>query len=397
MQQELNILILGNNGRESALAHSILTSRRCHRLYADYASTDPRLIPTVLDPSDFEGVANFCREQSIGMIVVGPPEPIVEGIHDYLAASPGLEDLKIVAPTAAAARLEGSKEFAKEFMAETGIPSPRFMPVDEDTVDEGLAYLESMSPPYIIKADGLSDGRGVVICADLAEAKDVLEDMIIEGVRGEAGRHVLIEQFVPGQECSVIIATDGYDYVMLPVAIDYKRLGDGDNGPNTPGMGAYSPVRFADDEFKSMVDKHIITPTLRGLRERGIDYQGFLYFGIISVEGEPVVLEYNVRLGDPEAQAILPRIDSDIVELLEAIVDRRIGEYEMKISERAAISVVLTDAETHTERTTVTAVADTLTEARHQVYDIIDTIIRKNNNSQQSKQLYYRTDIGSEL
>ncbi len=376
------------------MASAVLNSRRCRNLYADYVSSDNRLTTIAVDPMDFEAVARLCREKEIDLLVIGPPEPIAAGLRDYLSEIPELSGVRIVAPTAEAARLEASKEFAKEFMAENGIPSPRFMPVDEETLSEGLAYLESMTPPYVIKADGLSDGRGVVITSDLAEAKDILEDMVVEGTKGEAGRHVLIEEYVDGQECSIIIATDGKDYVTLPIARDYKRLLDGDMGPNTPGMGAYSPVRFADEEFMAKVDKHIILPTLRALRDNEIDYQGFLYFGLIAVDKEPVMLEYNARLGDPEAQAILPRVDSDIVDLLEAIAESSIGDYTLKVSDKAALAVVLTNEEGEPRRTTVTAVADTVEEAREQAYGIIDGIIRSNNREPNPKKLYFRTDIG---
>lgn len=389
-------MILGSSGREAALASAVLGSRRCRHLYADHVASDDRLTTIAVDPMDFEAVANISREREIDMIVIGPPEPIAAGLRDYLTEMPELAAVKIVAPMAEAARLEASKEFAKEFMAENGIPSPRFMPVDEETLSEGLAYLESMTPPYVIKADGLSDGRGVVITSDLAEAKDILEDMVIDGIKGEAGRHVLIEEYVEGKECSIIIATDGKDYVTLPIARDYKRLMDGDLGPNTPGMGAYSPVRFADEEFMAKVDKHIILPTLRALRENGIDYQGFLYFGLIAVEGEPVMLEYNARLGDPEAQAILPRVDSDIVDMLEAIAESRIGEYTLNVSDKAALSVVLTNEDGEPRRTTVTAVADTVEEAREQAYGIIASIVKSNDSEPNPKKLYFRTDIGSQ-
>ncbi|MDE5773330.1 MAG: phosphoribosylamine--glycine ligase [Muribaculaceae bacterium] len=394
MQHELNILILGNNGRESALAEAILRSTRCRHLYADYHALDNRLTHIELDPMDFATVADFCRRNDIDMVVVGPPEPITAGIRDFLSGTPELSQLKIIAPTASVARLEGSKEFAKEFMSENGIPSPRFMPVDEDTLDEGLSYLESMTPPYVIKADGLYDGRGVVICDELAEAKDILEDMVLDGSLGEAGRKVLIEEYIDGPECSVIIALDGSDYVLLPIARDYKRLNDGDTGPNTPGMGAYSPVALADEEFIAKVEKHIILPTIRALKESETDYQGFLYFGLIAVEGEPVMLEYNVRLGDPEAQAILPRITSDIVDMLESIADRSLADYRIEISDQSAVAVILTDPETPTERTTVTAIADTLAEARAQVYAVIESICKRNELSDAPQQIYFRTDIG---
>lgn len=342
MQQEIDILILGKGGRESALARTIMQSPRCRHLYADIPFSGDNLTPVSLDVSDFPAIASFCNEHSIDLVVVGGAEPIVAGIRDFLSVQPGLEQLRVIAPTAEAARLEGSKEFAKEFMTENCIPSPRFMPVDEDTLDEGLSFLDSMRPPYVIKADGLANGIGVAIIENLAEAKDMLENMVLDGSRGEAGRRVLIEEFISGHECSVIVATDGEDYCLLPVAHDYKRLHDNDTGPNTPGMGAYAPDPMATPDFIAKVEKRIILPTLRALREQQIDYQGFLYFGIVNLDGEPVLLEYNVRLGDPEAQAILPLITSDFVELLEGITDRTVGLKRITTSGQCAVAVEVT-------------------------------------------------------
>ncbi len=339
MQQEVKILILGKGGRESALAGALLRSSRCSVLYADVPlCSHPKLKQTRLDPMDFESVGDFCRANAIDLLLVGPPEPIVAGIRDALSARDDLEALRIVAPTAEAARLEGSKEYAKEFMAEYGIPSPRFMPVDEDTLGEGLAFLDSICPPYVIKADGLADGRGVVILHDLGEAKNVLEDMV---TGNNIGRNALIEEYVCGDECTVVIATDGEDYCLLPPARDYKRLLDGDNGPNTPGMGGYSPVAFADGDFMGKVEKRIISPTLSALRQRGIDYQGFLYFGLMNIDGEPILLEYNARLGDPETQVIMPLIKSDFVDVLEGIVDRTAGIKRIETTDLYSVAVVL--------------------------------------------------------
>lgn len=388
MQQELDIMVLGNGGREAAIADSLRRSPRCRHLYT----------PIELDPMDFEAVADFCRQHNVQLIVVGPPAPIAAGIRDFLDEAPGLENLKVIAPTAEAARLEASKEFAKEFMAEHGIPSPRFMPVDEETLHEGLAFLDSLRPPYVIKADGLAGGRGVAVLDDLAEAKDILEDMVVDGLKGEAGRKVLIEEYVHGRECTVIVATDGEDFLMLPVARDYKRLLDGDNGPNTPGMGAYSPVDFADSDFLAKVEKHIISPTLRALREQEIDYQGFLYFGIIDLDGEPILLEYNARLGDPEAQAILPRITSDFVDILEGIADRTIGIKRISVADDAVDAIVLTDSVEKRPIATVTGTAPTIEEAARLAYTAAEEAAEGSaKDAADNHEIYYRKDIGRDL
>lgn len=389
MQQQLDILILGHGGREKALARILRRSKRCVRLYADLVSPEEGVTAVSLDPLDFEGVAAFCRDNGIDLVVVGPEAPVVAGIRDYLDDAPGLENLKVIAPLAAAARLEGSKEYAKEFMAESGIPSPRFMPVDEDTLQEGLSFLDSLPAPYVIKADGLAGGRGVAIVDDLAEAKDILEDMVVDGLKGEAGRKVLIEEYVAGRECSVIVATDGEDYLALPVARDYKRLNDGDEGPNTPGMGAYSPVGFADDEFLSKVEKWIIAPTLRALKEREIDYQGFLYFGLMDLEGEPVLLEYNARLGDPEAQAILPRITSDFVDVLEGITDRTVGIKRVSVSEEASVAVVIMSKNDYMPVQTVSALGSTISVAAEKAYAEAAGL--------DGGEVFYRHDIAGEV
>lgn len=340
MQQLLDILILGKGGREAALAASIRRSPRCHRLYAALPyGTDVEQAD--LNPNDFESIAEFCKTHHINVVVIGPEEPIVKGIRDFLENDPDLADLKIIAPGREAAALEGSKEFAKEFMDEAGIPSPRYMPVDEETLNEGYAFLESLPAPYVIKADGLASGKGVAVVDNLAEAKDILEEMILDGLHGEAGRHVLIEEYVNGTECTVMIATDGEDYQILPTAHDYKRLGEGDTGLNTAGMGAVSPAPFANEEFMSKVEKRIILPTLRTLKERGIDYQGFLYFGLMDLDGEPILLEYNVRLGDPETQAVLPRLQSDIMDVIEGIGDRTVGLKKIECDPNPSVAVVI--------------------------------------------------------
>lgn len=382
MQQVLDILILGRGGREEMLAKTLRRSARCGRLYAAFA--EPGIEQTLLEPTDFKGVAAFCKERHPHILIIGPEFPIVNGLRDYLEEDPALADLKIIAPHKAAALFEGSKEYAKEFMTEEGIPTPRFMTVEEDTLEEGLAFLDSRQPPYVLKADGLAGGRGVHIIDDLAEAKDLLEDMVA-GEYGSNSQKVLIEEFISGAECTITIATDGEDYLLLPDARDYKRHDDGDQGPNTPGMGAVSPSGMATDDFMSKVGKRIIQPTLAAMRQREIDYQGFLYFGIMSLEGEPLLIEYNARPGDPEMQAILPRIESDFVDVLEGIADRTIGLKRISVSPGYSVAVVGEDIDDPTERVSVVGEGATLEEARQRAYDKFEDL---------PDNLYYRKDIG---
>lgn len=339
MNEKLNILLLGKGGREIALARQLMRSPRCNALYAQVDGVDGTR-RAHLAINNFEEIARFCADHAVDIILPGPERPIVDGLRDAIEANPLSAATRVIAPGKDAAMLEGSKEFAKEFMAEEGIPSPRFMPVDADTLEEGLNFLESLPGPYVIKADGLAEGEGVIITEELSEAKDTLEEMI-RGLFGDASEKVLVEEFVSGPECSVIIATDGEDYRILPPARDYKRRYDGDRGPNTRGMGAYSPVEFADSVFMKKVEKRIIIPTLRGLARRGIPYRGFLYFGLMSIDGEPVLIEYNVRLGDPEAQAMLPRVESDFIDILEGIADSTIGIKRLEVSDMATAAVVL--------------------------------------------------------
>lgn len=402
MKDNLNILILGSGGREAALAETLSRSIRCAKIYcsADMgAATDfaeEKIVrESPEDITDFDAVAQFCIEKGIDLVVPGPEELPAAGIRDVLENNPSLSGMRIITPSQEAARLESSKEYAKEFMSEAGIPSPRFMPVDEDTLNEGINFIDSLPGPYVLKADGLAQGRGVLIIEDKAEAKDALEDMI-HGMFGEASKIVLIEEYVRGRECSVIIATDGEDYIILPAARDYKRRADGDTGPNTPGMGAYSPVAFVDEEFLQKVKKRIIDPTLRMMRENETDYQGFLYFGIMELDGEPLLLEYNVRLGDPETQVILPRIKSDFIEVLEGIADRTLSLKRIETGAEARAAIILLDEEREWAKrrvATITGTGATPGDAAADAYAQIGGAIEKYN----IQQPYYRTDIGSEV
>lgn len=337
MKEQINILLLGSGAREAAFAYKILQSPRTKQLFIapGNAGTEEFNVPG-LPILNFEAVRKFAEDNDVDMIVVGPEQPLVEGITDFFEDSP----IKVIGPSKAGAQLEGSKEFAKEFMFRHAIPTARFMTVTHETLDEGAAFLDSLNPPYVLKADGLAAGKGVLIIDNIEEAKEKLAEML-NGLFGEASNTVVIEEFLQGIECSVFVITDGEDYKILPVAKDYKRIGEGDTGLNTGGMGAVSPVPFADEEFMQKVERSIVEPTLRGLREENIDYTGFIFLGLMNVAGEPMVIEYNCRMGDPETEAVFPRISSDLVNLLEGIADKTLGIKKMTVDPRAAVSVIL--------------------------------------------------------
>lgn len=336
MKQNLRILLLGSGGREAAMAWKILQSPRTEKLFVAPGNAGTADHNVSLDPMDFDAVEQFVEQNSVDMVVVGPEQPLVAGIADRFAGS----GVKVIGPEAKGAMLEGSKEFAKEFMFSHGIPTARFMTVTTDTVDEGYNFLESLKPPYVLKADGLAAGKGVIILQSLADAKDTLADML-EGMFGQASSTVVIEEFLSGIECSVFVATDGEEYRILPVAKDYKRIGEGDTGPNTGGMGAVSPVPFADGEFMDRVERSIVQPTLEGLRADGIPYSGFLFIGLMNVDGYPMVIEYNVRMGDPETEAVMLRVDSDLLALMKAAAEGSLGDMPLHHSPKAAATVVM--------------------------------------------------------
>lgn len=338
----MNVLLLGSGGREHALAWKIRKSGLLNNLYIapGNAGTATLGMNVTIGVTDFDAMKRFSLDHDIDMIVVGPEVPLVAGVYDYFHHDEDVCHIAVIGPSAEGARLEGSKDFAKKFMTANGIPTARFMTVTLDNVTEGNTFLDSLPSPYVLKADGLAAGKGVLIVDDLNEAKRLLREML-GGMFGIAGRTVVIEEFLSGIECSVFVLTDGKSYRILPVAKDYKRIGEGDTGPNTGGMGAVSPVSFADDAFMEKVRRLIVEPTIDGLRKERIEYRGFIFLGLISVEGEPKVIEYNVRLGDPETEAVLPLIRSDLLDLLVAAATETLDEKTLETDDRYAVTVMM--------------------------------------------------------
>jgi len=339
----MNILLLGSGGREHALAWKMLQSNKCQNLYVAPGNAGTSQIATniELNPNDFEAVKKAVLQNEINMVVVGPEDPLVNGIYDFFQNDSDINQIPVIGPSKVGAQLEGSKEFAKEFLVKNNIPTAKYESFTAETVEKGCQFLETLEAPYVLKADGLAAGKGVLILNDLEEAKTELRSMLVDAKFGDASSKVVIEEFLDGIELSCFVLTDGKNYKILPTAKDYKRIGEGDTGLNTGGMGAVSPVPFADAVLLEKIETRIVKPTIQGLQNDKIDYKGFVFIGLINVKGEPMVIEYNVRMGDPETEVVMPRLKSDLVEIFEAIAKQELDKISLDIDERSATTIMI--------------------------------------------------------
>ena len=339
----MNILILGSGGREHAFTHKLNQSKKVTHIFVAPGNAGTQEIATNIDvnPTDFESVKKAVIAHDIQMVIVGPEAPLVNGVHDFFLADDELKNIPVIGPKKDGALLEGSKDFSKEFMFKHGIPTAKYQSFTKETLEQGKLFLESLTPPYVLKADGLAAGKGVLILDSLEEAKSELEEMVSNQKFGEASSTVVIEEFLKGIELSVFVLTDGTSYKILPSAKDYKRIGEGDKGLNTGGMGAISPVPFADQTFLNKVEELVVKPTILGLQKDGIDYRGFIFIGLMNDNGNPSVVEYNVRMGDPETEVVLPRIQSDLFDLFDGVANQNLEEKEFSVTDKIATTVML--------------------------------------------------------
>ena len=423
----MNILILGSGGREHAFTHKLVQSKKVTQIFVAPGNAGTQEIATNINinPTDFQAVKKAVIAHNIQMVIVGPEAPLVNGVHDFFLADDELKNIPVIGPKKDGALLEGSKDFSKEFMIKHGIPTAKYESFTKESLQEGKLFLETLTPPYVLKADGLAAGKGVLILDSLDEAKAELEEMVSNQKFGDASSTVVIEEFLKGIELSVFVLTDGISYKILPSAKDYKRIGEGDQGLNTGGMGAISPVPFADKAYLKKVEDLVVKPTILGLQKDGIDYRGFIFIGLMNNNGDPSVVEYNVRMGDPETEVVLPRIESDLFDLFEGVANQNLHEKEFSVTEKIATTIMLVSggypeayekgklisgleniknsivfhAGTSIKNNTVvtnggrviavTSIAESIQKALEISYDSIDTI--------HFEKMNYRKDIGFDL